>query len=67
MSHFFKDREDVARFVASRVRRLLRDCVLTITIEQGKSGDFYVSTVTDTSSVGTLMPSYSNGPQSTSK
>lgn len=65
MSHCFKDREDAARFVSGRIRRLQRDSALTMTIKVDALGDCSVDTVTDLLSVGTLMPSYSNGPQNT--
>jgi hypothetical protein len=59
--HYFKDREDAVRFVAARLRRSQRDCVLTITIEPEKSGGCSVTIVTDASSVGTPTPNSSKG------
>ena len=60
-------RTDVVRFVKHQLENLAKGSQLTITIEREKSGGFYVSDATNSLSVGTLMPSYSNGPQSTSK
>lgn len=59
--HYFKDREDAARFVAARLRRLQRNWQSIITIKQEKSGDYSVQIVTEPLSDAIPMEAYSNG------
>lgn len=61
MMHFFKDREDAARFVSSRIRRWAGASQLTITIEPEKSGACCVSLVTSSLSDDTQTPNSSKG------
>ena len=56
---------DTVRYVKERLNDLENGLPWTMTIEPDTSGGYYVSDATNSSSVGTLMPSYSRGPRST--